>query len=168
VKYKFKMNIKLKAVWQTILQNCIVHAKQYEITHTEMSLKQSYIPTLEGEVCCLLQKQWSFNLSDCPSAPYRLDNLDCTIPVRQTEWKDMMRISITVHKFASGSSQLDINTFQPMIYLLLMGGHMYSWNDWRLTTNSAWRWSSKHMQMMASYCTISRRRMERVTLYLLV
>jgi hypothetical protein len=49
------MNIKLKAIWQTILQNCIVHAKQSEITHTEMSLKQSYIPTLGGKVCSLLQ-----------------------------------------------------------------------------------------------------------------
>jgi len=49
------MNIKLKAVRQTIVQNCIVHAKQSEITHTEMSLKQSYIPTLGGEVYYLLQ-----------------------------------------------------------------------------------------------------------------
>jgi len=79
-----------------------------------------------------------------------------------------MRITITIQGFVNNSSQLNINTFQPMIYLLLMGGHMYSSNDWRLTTNWAWRWSSKHMQMMASYCTISRRRMERVTLYLLV
>ena len=46
-------------MWQTILQNCIVHAKQSEITHTEMSLKQPYIPTLEREVCYLLQLQWS-------------------------------------------------------------------------------------------------------------
>jgi hypothetical protein len=49
------MNIKLKAVWQTILQNCTVHAKQSETTHTVMSLKQSYIPTLGGKVCYLLQ-----------------------------------------------------------------------------------------------------------------
>jgi len=49
------MNTKLKTVWQTILQNCIVHSKQSEITHTEKYLKQSYIPTLGGEVCCLLQ-----------------------------------------------------------------------------------------------------------------
>jgi len=48
-------SIKQKAVWQTILQNFIVHAKQSKITHTEMSLKQSYIPTLGGEVCYLLQ-----------------------------------------------------------------------------------------------------------------
>ena len=162
------MNIEIKKVWQTLLQNCIVNAKQSEITHTEMSLTQSYIPTLGGEVCYLLQKQRIFNLSDCPSAPYRLDNLDCTISIRQTEWKDMMRITFTIQEVANDSSQLDMNTFQPMIYLLSMGGHMYSWNDWRLTTNWAWRWSSKHTQMMASYCTISRRRMERVTLYLLV
>jgi len=36
----------------TILQNCILHAKQSEITHTEMYLKQSYIPTIGWEVCC--------------------------------------------------------------------------------------------------------------------
>jgi len=34
---------------------CIVHAKQSEITHTETSLKQSYIPTQGGEMCYLLQ-----------------------------------------------------------------------------------------------------------------
>jgi hypothetical protein len=33
----------------------IVHAKESEITHNEMSLKQSYVPTLGGEVCYLLQ-----------------------------------------------------------------------------------------------------------------
>jgi hypothetical protein len=37
----------------TILQICIVHAKQSEITHTEMYLKQSYIPALVREVCML-------------------------------------------------------------------------------------------------------------------
>jgi len=79
-----------------------------------------------------------------------------------------MIITIIIQEVANDSSQLNINTFQPMIYLLLMGGHMYSWNDWRLTTNWAWKLSSKHMQMMASYCTISRRRMERATLCLLV
>jgi len=55
MKCKFKINIKLKAVQQTILQNCTVHAKQSKISHTEMSLKQSYIPTLGEAVCYLLQ-----------------------------------------------------------------------------------------------------------------
>jgi len=49
------MNIKLNVVWQTILQNYIKHAKQTKITHTEISLRQSYIPKLGGEVCYLLQ-----------------------------------------------------------------------------------------------------------------
>jgi hypothetical protein len=39
IQYKFKTNIELNAVWQTILWNYVVHAKQIKITHTEMSPK---------------------------------------------------------------------------------------------------------------------------------
>jgi len=44
IQYNFKMNIQLNALWQTILQNYIVHAKQSKITHIEMSLKQNIYP----------------------------------------------------------------------------------------------------------------------------
>jgi hypothetical protein len=60
VSYKFKMNIRVKNSITNNFTNCIVHAKQSEITRPYWNIsKQWYIPMLGGEVCCLLQYKWS-------------------------------------------------------------------------------------------------------------
>ena len=54
VSYKFKMNTTVNSITNKFT-NCIVHAKQSEITHIEISLKKLYIAKLGGEVWCPLQ-----------------------------------------------------------------------------------------------------------------